>query len=210
MSKEEILNKITEYYLRSRDFNGISLEDLYKSIALSENDFKSKILGLIRNRKIDLIYEGDIPNQHIKPFPAPTIEKQIEKLNQYKIDDHIKQSESNAEAFGDGEIKISFVQGIGCCVYPTPEHLKNKVDWKKYVSSDQRFKRVMDVGYLKGDYGKAKKAFGWEPKIRFQELVKLMVKEDMNRWQKWQKGERFAFDAPYYPGEQTIRTRALK
>lgn len=134
MENENLLNEITNFYLNSRDFNGISLEDLYKKFSLSEDKFKEEITALIKNRKIDLIYEGDIPNPHIKPFPAPAIEKQIEKLHQFKIDHHIKQSEESAETFGEGDIKIRFVQGIGCCVYPAPEHLKNKVDWKKYVS----------------------------------------------------------------------------
>jgi hypothetical protein len=134
MDEETILNEVTNFYLNSRDFNGISLEDLYTKTSLSENKFKEEIVALINNRKIDLIYEGDIPNPHIKPFPAPTIKKQIEKLFQFRIDDHIKQSETNAETFGHGEIKIRFVQGLGCCVYPAPEHLKNRVDWKKYVS----------------------------------------------------------------------------
>ena len=134
MDRENILNEITNFYLNSRDFNGISLEDLYKKSSLIEDKFKEEITALINNRKIDLIYEGDIPNPHIKPFPAPAIDKQIEKFNQYKIDDHIKQSEASAETFGEGDIKIRFVQGIDCYVYPAPEHLKNKVDWKKYVS----------------------------------------------------------------------------
>src|SRR3989344_1055897 len=119
MDRENILNEITNYYLNSRDFNGVSLEDLYKKSSLSEDKFKEEINALIKNRKVDLIYEGDIPNPHIKPFPAPAIEKQ---------------TEASAETFGEGDIKISFVEGIGCCVYPAPEHLKNKVDWKKYVS----------------------------------------------------------------------------
>lgn len=134
MNKNDILKEITEHYLKSRDFNGISIDDLYKKSSLLEDKFKEEITALIKNRKIDLIYEGDIPNPHIKPFPAPAVEKQIEKLNQFQIDNHIKQSQASAETFGEGEIKISFVQGIGCCVYPAPDYLKNKVDWKKYVS----------------------------------------------------------------------------
>jgi len=134
MDGETILNEVTNFYLNSRDFNGISLEDLYKKSSLSEDKFKEEIIALIKGRKIDLIYEGDIPNPHIKPFPAPTTEKQIEKLGQFQIDNHIKQSEANAETFGEGEIKIRFVQGLGCCVYPAPDHLKKIVDWKKYVS----------------------------------------------------------------------------
>jgi len=134
MDRDNILKEVTSFYLHSRDFNGISIENLYKKSSLSENKFKKEITELIKNRKIDLIYEGDIPNPHIKPFPAPAVEKQIKKLTQFQIDDHIKQSEVSGKTFGDGDIKIKFVQGIGCCVYPTPEHLKNIVDWKKYVS----------------------------------------------------------------------------
>src|SRR3989344_212480 len=133
MDKENILNEITNFYLNSRDFNGISIEDLYKKSSLSKDKFKEEITALIKNRKIDLIYEGDIPNPHIKP-PAPAVEKQIEKLHQFQIHDHIKQSGVSAETFGEGDIKIRFVQGISCCVYPTPDHLKIIVDWKKYIS----------------------------------------------------------------------------
>jgi hypothetical protein len=134
MYRENILNEVTNYYLDSKDFNGLSIEDLYKKSSLSEDKFKKEIITLIKNRKIDLIYEGDIPNPNIKPFLAPVVKKQIEKLFQINIDDHIRQSEANATVFGEGDIQIKSVQGIGCCVYPTPEHLKNIVDWKKYIS----------------------------------------------------------------------------
>src|SRR5689334_21469253 len=106
----DLLKEITSFYRNSRDFNGISLENLYKKSLISEDKFKEEIVVLIKNRKIDLIYDEDIPNPHIKPFPAPTIEKQVEKLVQFQINDHIKQSEQNAEAFGEGEIKTRFVQ----------------------------------------------------------------------------------------------------
>lgn len=83
------------------------------------------------------------------------------------------------------------------------------LNWKKYVKTDKKFERVLDVDYLKGDYSKAKKELGWKPKVKFDKLVEIMVREDIERWQKWQKGERFAFDAPYYPGEGKIITRRL-
>src|SRR5687767_7030646 len=94
---EKIRLKVKEYYLTSRDFNGITLEDLYQFSKLSEDKFKSVLTELIRSRDIDLIYEGDIPNPHIKPFPAPPIDKQIEKLSSLVIEQHIKSAEENAE-----------------------------------------------------------------------------------------------------------------
>lgn len=84
------------------------------------------------------------------------------------------------------------------------------LDWEKYVTVEERFLRPLDVNFLQGDYTKAKRELGWEPKVKFNELVELMVKEDINRWQRWLKGERFPWDAPNYPSEANILTRALR
>ncbi|HEY1646217.1 MAG TPA: GDP-mannose 4,6-dehydratase [Candidatus Saccharimonadales bacterium] len=52
-------------------------------------------------------------------------------------------------------------------------------DWKPYVKQDPRFMRPAEVDLLIGDYSKAKKELGWEPKVKFPELVKMMVKNDL-------------------------------
>jgi len=84
------------------------------------------------------------------------------------------------------------------------------LDWKKYVKVDERFFRPLDVNFLRGDYSKAKQKLGWEPKVKFDQLVEIMVREDMNRWRRWQKGERFSWDAPNYPNENKILSRVLR
>ena len=84
------------------------------------------------------------------------------------------------------------------------------LDWQEYVKVDERFVRPLDVNLLKGDYSKAKKELGWKPEVKFNELVKIMVKEDMTRWEKWENGERFPWDAPNYPNEGNIITRYLR
>lgn len=84
------------------------------------------------------------------------------------------------------------------------------LDWQEYVKVDKRFFRPLDVPSLTGDYSKAKKRLGWEPKTRFDKLVEIMVKEDLKRWEKWLNGERFPWDAPNYPSEAKVLTRALK
>jgi GDPmannose 4,6-dehydratase len=53
------------------------------------------------------------------------------------------------------------------------------LDWKKYVKHDPRYERPAEVDILIGDSSKAKKILGWEPKVRFHELVKIMVDADM-------------------------------
>ena len=54
--------------------------------------------------------------------------------------------------------------------------------------------RPNDVQNLKGDYSKAKKILGWKPKTTFKKLIKIMVEEDINRWQNWLKKERQPWD----------------
>ena len=83
------------------------------------------------------------------------------------------------------------------------------LDWQEYVEIDDRFLRPLDVNFLKGDYSKARNKLGWKPKVRFNELVKIMVKEDMDRWEKWQNGERFPWDAQNYPNENKILSRKI-
>ena len=53
------------------------------------------------------------------------------------------------------------------------------IDWKKHVEIDPRYYRPAEVDLLIGDYGKAKRKLGWEPKTKFADLVKLMVEADI-------------------------------
>ena len=53
------------------------------------------------------------------------------------------------------------------------------LDWQKYVKYDQRYERPAEVELLIGNPEKARKKLGWEPKVRFKELVKIMVEHDL-------------------------------
>lgn len=58
-------------------------------------------------------------------------------------------------------------------------------DWKKHVVANKsEHMRPAEVDYLIGDYSKAKKVLGWEPKTSFKELVKMMVDADVEREKK--------------------------
>jgi GDPmannose 4,6-dehydratase len=52
------------------------------------------------------------------------------------------------------------------------------LDWEKYVKYDQRYERPAEVELLIGNPEKARRKLGWEPKVRFKELVKIMVEHD--------------------------------
>lgn len=52
---------------------------------------------------------------------------------------------------------------------------------KTIVEIDPYYFRPTDVERLRGDYSKAKKELGWAPKVKFKELVKIMVKADLEK-----------------------------
>lgn len=58
------------------------------------------------------------------------------------------------------------------------------LDWKKYVRVDKAFYRPAEVQVLVGDYRKAAAELNWRPKVKFQELIEMMVASDIEMLQK--------------------------
>ncbi len=56
------------------------------------------------------------------------------------------------------------------------------LNWEEYVVSDQALLRPTEITELKGDYTLAKAELGWEPKTSFEDLIKLMVDADLDRF----------------------------
>ena len=59
-----------------------------------------------------------------------------------------------------------------------------KLNWKKYVKIDKSYFRPLEVNHLRGDFSKAKKELGWQPKTSFKELVRIMIDADMKALEK--------------------------
>jgi GDPmannose 4,6-dehydratase len=55
------------------------------------------------------------------------------------------------------------------------------LEWEKYVKIDKRYFRPAEVDALLGDASKARARLGWEPSVRFPELVRMMVDHDRER-----------------------------
>lgn len=55
------------------------------------------------------------------------------------------------------------------------------LDWKEHVEIDPRYFRPAEVDYLLGDASKARRELGWEPKVSFPQLVRMMVDADRER-----------------------------
>ena len=53
------------------------------------------------------------------------------------------------------------------------------LDWHDYVVQDPQFMRPAEVDFLVGDAAKARRVLGWEPKVTFAELIRMMVDADL-------------------------------
>lgn len=57
------------------------------------------------------------------------------------------------------------------------------MDWKEFVRHDSRYDRPSEVDQLLGDASKARRELGWEPKVKFKDLVAMMVDADLKKAQ---------------------------
>ena len=55
------------------------------------------------------------------------------------------------------------------------------LEWEKHVEIDPRYYRPAEVDLLIGDPTKARTVLGWEPKVKFKELVRMMVDADLEK-----------------------------
>lgn len=83
------------------------------------------------------------------------------------------------------------------------------LNWKDFVRVDQRLLRPLDVDRLCGNSGKARTLLRWRPTISFKKLVEVLVKADLERWERYLTGEIFPWDAPNYSSEIDILSRTV-
>jgi GDPmannose 4,6-dehydratase len=111
----------------------------------------------------DALYLGNIDAQRDWGYAKEYVEMMWIMLQQDQPDDYVVATNEThsvrdlcAEAFG--------LLGL---------------DWQKYVKYDARYERPSEVDLLIGNPEKARRQLGWEPKVRFKELVKIMVEHDL-------------------------------
>lgn len=111
----------------------------------------------------DKLYLGNLDAQRDWGFAKEYVEMMWLMLQQDEPDDYVI---ATNETHSVKEFVIETFDRLG-------------MDWEKYVNYDKRYERPAEVELLIGDPAKAKKQLGWEPKVKFRELVAIMVDADM-------------------------------
>ncbi len=132
----------------------------------------TKAIAAIRYGLQDKLYLGNLDSKRDWGFAGDYVEAMWLMLQQDKPDDFVI---ATGETYS---VRQFLEEAFGYA----------GLDWQKYVEIDKRYFRPTEVDLLIGDAAKAKKILGWEPKVKFKELVKMMVDSDMAEIKKMVEG----------------------
>lgn len=124
----------------------------------------TRAVARIARGKQNLLYLGNLYSKRDWGFAGDFVEAMWLMLQQENPNDYvIATGETHSvEEF----LKLAFAR-VGLS------------DWWHHVAIDERLYRPTEVDLLLGDATKAKRLLGWEPKIKFEELVNMMVDADL-------------------------------
>jgi GDPmannose 4,6-dehydratase len=123
----------------------------------------TRAVGRIKTGLQDKLYLGNLDSKRDWGFAGDYVEAMWRMLQQDEPGDFVI---ATGEAYTVREfLELAF--GIV------------DLDWKNFVAFDQRYMRPTEVDFLQGDSTHARTVLGWEPKMRFPELVRLMVESDL-------------------------------
>ncbi len=120
-------------------------------------------LAAIKAGKQQKLYLGNLDSKRDWGYTPEFIEVQWKILQQDKADDYV---------IGTGEshmIREFLDEAFGYA----------DMDWHKYVEIDPRYYRPTEVDFLMADPTRSKQRLDWEPKVKFHELVRIMVDADL-------------------------------
>lgn len=125
------------------------------------------------------LYLGNLSSKRDWGLASEYVECMWKMLQQKKPDDYVI-------ATGEAHTVKEFVQKAFEYV---------DLDWKKFVKTDKKLFRILEVDILQGDSSKAQKKLNWKPKTTFDDLVRIMMESDLKRWKNFQDGKIFPWDA---------------
>lgn len=143
--------------------------------------------GLVKilNGELDCLELGNLDAKRDWGFAGDYVEAMYLMLQQNEPDDYV---------VGTGETHSVKEFVSNCLDYLKIDyewlgenldlHAVNKTTGKKIIKVNEKFFRPAEVDVLLADPSKAKKKLGWEPKIKFEELAKLMIDADLKKFSK--------------------------
>ncbi len=132
----------------------------------------TRALARIRHGLQDKLFLGNLDAKRDWGFAGDYVEAMWRMLQQPTADDYVI-------ATGETHSVREFLdEAFGCA----------GLDWKKHVEVDPKYFRPAEVDLLVGDASKARAKLGWEPKVKFRELVKMMVEADLALVERTLKG----------------------
>jgi GDPmannose 4,6-dehydratase len=123
----------------------------------------TRALGRIKLGLQNKLFLGNLEARRDWGYAGDYVEAMWMMLQAPQPDDYVV---ATGEAHSVGEF---LDVAAGCC----------GLDWKKFVETDARYLRPTEVDYLLGDPSKIKQKLGWQPKVGFEQLVRLMVDHDL-------------------------------
>jgi len=135
----------------------------------------------IKNGQQDKLYLGNLDAKRDWGYAKDYVYGVWLMLQQEKPDDYILATGENHSVREFIEITAKFLdmeilwQGQGL-----DEKGIDKKTKKIIIKIDPEYFRPAEVDVLLGDYSKAKKILGWEPKTKFKDLIKIMIDEELN------------------------------
>ena len=123
----------------------------------------TRALGRIKLGLQQKLYLGNLDAKRDWGFAGDYVEAMWRMLQQPKADDYVV---ATGESYSVREFLDEACKTL-------------ELDWSKYVEVDPRYFRPAEVIHLHGDATKARTVLGWQPKVSFKQLVKMMVEHDL-------------------------------
>ncbi len=123
----------------------------------------TRAAGRIKLGLQEKLYLGNLEARRDWGFAGDYVETMWLMLQQAEADDYVV---ATGETHSVQEL---LEEAFGCL----------ELDWQDHVAIDARYFRPTEVDALQGDAAKAKAKLGWEPKVTFKDLVRMMVDHDL-------------------------------
>jgi len=123
----------------------------------------TRAVARIKRGLQDKLYLGNLEARRDWGYAPEYVGAMWKMLQQDKPDDYVI-------ATGESHSVEEFVSAV---------FDRAEMDWREYVEIDPVYYRPAEVDLLAGDASKAKALLGWEPQVRFPELVRILVDADI-------------------------------